>query len=121
MRFVKYSLREPEGTVDYVAFGDDKLWMPIYRVWPDGLEALETQEDEREPPNPVTYPAVMKFVHPIRKTKKLNLPLATILRKYGPVFDPWGNERDTVLTRRSAAERAQREWRIANAERGLIP
>lgn len=123
MRFVKYSLRETEGTVDYVAFGDERLWMPIYRVLPKGrgLETLEVQNDERMPPYPVTYPSVMKFVHPVRKTIRRNLSLATILRKYGPVFDMWGNKRDTVLTRQSAAERAQREWRRQNAERSIIP
>ena len=63
----------------------------------------------------------MKFVDPVRKTRKRNLPLATILRMYGPVFDQWRNERDTVLTSQIAAERAQVEWRIKNAERGLIP
>ena len=123
MRFVKYSLKEYGRTVDYVAFGDDKFWMPIYQVLPNGLglEALEVQDREDMPPEPVTYPAVMKFVDPVRKTRKRNLPLSTILRKYGPVFDQWRNERDTVLTRQSDAERAEMEWSIKNAERGLIP
>ena len=99
--------------MDYVAFGDEEFWMPIYRVLPNGLQTLEVQEDERMPPNPVTYPAVMKFVHPMRKPKRRNLPLATILQKYGPVFDKWGNKRDTVLTSQSETERAQKEWRWA--------
>ena len=123
MRFVKYSLRESGRTVDYVAFGDDRFWMPIYQVLPNGngLKALEVQEREDMPPRPVTYPAVMKFVDPVRKTRKRNLPLATILRKYGPVFDQWRNERDTVLTSQSEADQAYEDWIIRNAERGLIP
>ena len=109
MRFIQYAIRETEGTDTYVAFGDAAFFMPVYKVTPKGLVAMEIKR-ERFSPMPITYPSVFKFVYPIRVSREKRLSLQTILDTFGEVFDEQGEKRDYIWTRTPDKPNAERRY-----------
>ena len=98
MIVIRYATRETEGTANYIAFGEQAQWLPVYRITERGLIAEEIQHPGVDP-YPITWPAATKFVYPIRISRERQLTLKTILARFGGVFDREGNQRDFVFTR----------------------
>ena len=109
MRFIQYAIRETEGTDTYVAFGEAAFFMPVYKVTPKGLVAMEIKR-ERFSPIPIVYPSVFKFVYPIRVSRERRMSLQTILDTFGEVFDEQGEKRDYIWTRTPDKPNAERRF-----------